>query len=448
MTRRYGAVLLLWLASGLPAAAQTAQDLSQMPFAQLLELRVQQVFGAFDRLQPVTEVPSSVSIVTADEISRYGYRTLADILRGVRGFYVTDDRNYSYVGARGFNRPGDYSTRILLLVNGHRVNDNVYDQASVGSDFGIDAAMFERVEIVRGPASALYGTNALFAIVNVVTRTGAALNGLTFDAEAGTLGTQLVRGVFGRRLKNGMDLALSGTYERSDGVGRLYQPAFDTPDGSGGVAENLDSEQSGQVYGRFGTKNLTVTGLFGRRTKTVPTAAFFTIFNAHDPAQQTTDRKSTVDAQYVRVVGAARVTAEASLDYAAYAGVYPYPGEPPQAAVVGLRDGSSGLRWTAESRVTQPLPGGQMLTLGGEFVDNVTQDQWSAYPFPSSANFTLNHSSRQGAVYAQDEVRLRPWLIVNGGLRHDRYVSFTRTTPRGAVIVMPTTNHSFSDGPG
>ena len=179
---------------------------------------MQQVFGASDRLQPVTEVPSSVTIVTADEISRYGYRTLADILRGVRGFYVTDDRNYSYVGARGFNRPGDYSTRVLLLVNGHRVNDNVYDQASVGAEFGIDAAMFERVEIIRGPASSLYGTNALFAIVNVVTRTGASLNGASFDVDAGTLGTQLVRGSAGRRLANGMDFALSGTYERSDGV--------------------------------------------------------------------------------------------------------------------------------------------------------------------------------------------------------------------------------------
>ncbi len=121
----------LILAWAVPAAGQTS-DLTQISLEDLAELRVQQVFGASDRLQPVTEVPSSVTIVTADEISRYGYRTLADILRGVRGFYVTDDRNYSYVGARGFNRPGDYSTRVLLLVNGHRMNDNVYDQASVG----------------------------------------------------------------------------------------------------------------------------------------------------------------------------------------------------------------------------------------------------------------------------------------------------------------------------
>ncbi len=443
MPRCSVAVLLLSLASALPAVAQTPVELDQLTLEELMDLQVKQVFGAADRLQPVTEVPSSVSIVTADEIARYGYRSLADILRGVRGFYVTDDRNYSYVGARGFNRPGDYSTRLLLLVNGHRMNDNVYDQASVGADFGLDAAMFERVEIIRGPASSLYGTNALFAIVNVVTRTGASLNGASFDVDAGTLGTQLVRASVGRRLANGMDFAFSTTYERSGGVEHLYLPAFDVPGGNGGLAQNLDGEQSGQVYGRFNLNNLTVTGVFGRRIKIVPTASFFSLFNEHDPAEQTTDRKSSLSAQYVSVLGAARLTTEASLDHATYNGVYPYAGESPQGPVVGFRDGFSGLRWTVNSRLTRPLPGRQMLSVGGEFVDNVTQDQWGRYSFPSIDNFAIDQSSRQGGAYVQDEIKLRSWLLVNGGLRHDRYSRFNRTTPRGAVIVMPSTDHSI-----
>ena len=444
MKRRFvvTAALVLSMATTITAAAQT-RDVGQIPIEELMELGVQRVFGATDRLQPVTEVPSSVSIVTADEISRYGYRTLADILRGVRGFYVTNDRNYSYVGARGFNRPGDYSTRVLLLVNGHRVNDNVYDQANVGEDFGIDAAMFERVEVIRGPASSLYGTNALFAVVNVVTRTGASMNGASFDVDAGTLGTELVRGSVGRRLANGIDFALSGTFARSSGVSQLYLPAFDAPGGNGGVAQDLDGEQSGQVYGRFSVNNLTVTGVFGRRLKDVPTASFFTAFNAHDPGQETTDRKATVSAQYVRALGGARLTTEASVDHFRYDGVYPYASDDPEGPPVDFRDGFSGLRWSVSSRATRPLPGRQTLTVGGEFVDNVHQDQWGAYPFASIDNFRIVQSSRQGAAYVQDEIRLRPWLIVNAGLRHDRYPSFSRTTPRGAVIVMPSANHSL-----
>ena len=152
------------------------------------------VFGASERSQPVTEAPASVSFITAEEIARYGYRTLADILRGVRGMYVTDDRNFSLLGTRGFGKPGDYNSRILLLVNGHRVNDNVFGQAEIGAEFGLDPAMFERVEIIRGPASSLYGDSAFFAVVNVITRTGASLGGGSVTLEAGTLGTQLVRG--------------------------------------------------------------------------------------------------------------------------------------------------------------------------------------------------------------------------------------------------------------
>jgi iron complex outermembrane receptor protein len=443
MRRRAAAVLLLWFASALPATGQTPPELGQLPLEELMALGVQRVFGASDRVQPVTEVPSSVTIVTASEISRYGYRTLGDILSGVRGFYITNDRNYSYVGARGLNRPGDYSTRVLLLVNGQRVNDNIYDQAKVGADFGIDAAMFERVEVIRGPASSLYGTNALFAIVNVVTRTGASLNGATFDVDAGTLGTEMVRGSAGRRLANGMDFALSGTFERSDGVGQLYLPAFDTPGGNGGVAHHLDGEQSGQVYGRFSANNLTITGAFGRRLKDVPTASFFTVFNAQDPVQETADRKASVSAHYVRLLGAARLTTEASLDTFGYDGVYPYAGEAPDGPPVPFRDGFNGVRWTIASRVVRALPGRQTLTLGGEFVDNVVQDQWGGYSFASDDNFRLNQSSRQGAAYVQDEIRVRPWLLVNAGLRHDRYARFNRTTPRGAVIVLPSANHSI-----
>ncbi|MEP6916424.1 MAG: TonB-dependent receptor, partial [Acidobacteriota bacterium] len=424
------------------AAAQTP-DLSQISIEDLGGLSVQRVFGASDRLQPVTEVPSSVTIVTADEISRFGYRTLADILGGVRGFFVTNDRNYSYVGARGFNRPGDYSTRVLLLVNGHRVNDNVFDQASVGAEFGIDVAMFERVEVIRGPASSLYGTNALFAVVNVVTKTGAAIDGVSIDADAGTLGTGLARVAAGRRFANGMDLALSGTYEQSHGVARLYQAAFDQPGDNGGVADDLDAEQAGQVYGRFSSGNLTVTGAFARRTKDVPTASFFTVFNSHDPAQQTVDVKSMLSAQYTRSLGATGLTTEATLDHAGYGGVYPFAGQEPQDPILEYRDGSSGLRWTLASRLTRRLAGRQTLVAGAELVDNIKQDQFGGYLFETPGNFVLNRSSRQGAVYVQDEIKLRRWLLLNGGLRHDRFANFSRTTPRGAVILMPAANHSF-----
>ena len=243
-----------------PVIVQAQQPLPELSLEELMRLDAGRVFGASERIQPVTEAPASVSFITAEEIARYGYRTLADILRGVRGMYVTDDRNFSFSGTRGFAKPGDYNSRILLLVNGHRVNDNVFGQAEIGAEFGIDPAMFERVEIIRGPASSLYGDSAFFAVVNVITRTGASLDGGSLTLEGGTSARGWRAPASAAVSPTASTLALSGTYEHSDGVSRLYFPAFDTPATNNGVAEGLDGERLGQFYGRLSFKDLTFTG--------------------------------------------------------------------------------------------------------------------------------------------------------------------------------------------
>ena len=78
----------------LPVVA-AAQSLTDLSLEDLMQIDAGQVFGASERLQPSIEAPASVSFITAQEIHRYGYRTLADILRSVRGMYVTNDRNFS-----------------------------------------------------------------------------------------------------------------------------------------------------------------------------------------------------------------------------------------------------------------------------------------------------------------------------------------------------------------
>jgi outer membrane receptor for ferrienterochelin and colicins len=425
------------------AAGQSQSRLSDISIEDLLGVGIQRVFGASERLQPVTEAPSSVTIVTADDIHRYGYRTLADILRGVRGFYVSGDRNYSYLGVRGFGVPGDFNSRVLLLVNGHKVNDNVYDQASVGAELGIDVAMFERVEIIRGPASSLYGTSAFFAVVNVITRSGASMGGASFDADAGTLGSRLVRGSWGRVFDSGLDAAISGTYERSHGVEHLYFPGFDEPGTNQGVAEDLDGERLATAYGRFRLKDLTLTATHGRRVKDVPTASWATLFNSQSPREQTIDARTMIHAQYDRAVGRTRVGVDIAFDRSRYDGVYPYPGEEADAPLNVQTDWSIGTRWSIAGRATRPLPGGQTLTVGAQFLANVTQTQGYTYSDGVTPDFLADTSSLQSAVYVQDEIRLRPWLLVNAGVRFDKYEHFARTTPRGAVIVMPSANQSF-----
>src|SRR5208283_2908020 len=104
----------------------------------LASLEVGTVYGASKHEQSTLEAPASVTIVTGDDIKRFGYRTLADVLQSVRGFYITSDRVYTYIGVRGVNRPGDFGGRILITINGHRINDPIFDQAFNGMEFPLD----------------------------------------------------------------------------------------------------------------------------------------------------------------------------------------------------------------------------------------------------------------------------------------------------------------------
>lgn len=128
--RRCAAIALI-AASGaaFAAAAEVPRDLTALPFEQLLSI---EVFSASKFAQPSSQAPALVTVITGADIGSFGWRSLGDVARSVRGLYVSYDRNYSYLGARGFLRPGDYNTRFLLLVDGNRINDAVYDQAPLG----------------------------------------------------------------------------------------------------------------------------------------------------------------------------------------------------------------------------------------------------------------------------------------------------------------------------
>ena len=418
------------------------KPLAGMSLEDLMRVEVEPVFGASKRLQPVTEAPASITIVTAEEIRRYGYRTLADVLRSVRGLYVTSDRNYDYVGVRGFLRPGDYDTRVLLLVNGHRMNDSIFQQASIGFEFGLDPSIYDRVEIIRGPASSLYGTSAIFAVVNVITKTGAVINGGSVTVEGGSGHTWGSHVTMGRRFKNGVDAMFSATGVGTAGERRLFFPEFNSPDSNNGVAVSADSERARQMFGSVKVGALTLMGAYADRPKTVPTAAFGTVFN--DTRFQTMDRRAFVDAQVDHSAGSLKLTGRAYVDYYGYRGTYPYASDPgaPESTYLN-HDFGLGTWWGLEGRATRPLPGRQTLTFGGEFHDNRTQHQGSFGGNDPLANWDLNRSARDGGVFAQDDVQMGSHVILNGGARFDAYGGYSRVTPRAAIIVNSSPNQAF-----
>jgi len=147
------------LFSSMPGqAAGRAQSSDELTEVNLEELMDVQIVAASKKKQGISQVAASAFVVTRDDLQRYGYRTLGESLRRISGLYLGSDRNYAYLGVRGFSLPGDYNTKILVLIDGHRLNDAVFDSALLEDSFPIDIESIERIEVVKGPGSARAAT--------------------------------------------------------------------------------------------------------------------------------------------------------------------------------------------------------------------------------------------------------------------------------------------------
>ena len=123
--RLASACLMIFLSFALSAATQEAtKDLGEASLEQLGSI---QIYGASKHMQSTSDAPSAVTVITADQIQKYGYRTLGQALASVPGFFISDDRGYEYVGVRGVGLPSDYNSRVLFLLNGLPLNDKYYD---------------------------------------------------------------------------------------------------------------------------------------------------------------------------------------------------------------------------------------------------------------------------------------------------------------------------------
>jgi outer membrane receptor protein involved in Fe transport len=388
---------------------------------------VTQVEAASRKIEDVSDAPGSVSVVPYQELRSMRYPTLAEAVRGVRGVYTSDDRGYVTLGFRGFSRPGDYGNRVLVLLNGQPMNDDWLWSSYVGYDFRADIDDVERIEVVRGPGSVLYGTGAFSGVVNVVTRgpdepTGAEV-GLSTAGDGVARARARVQQQFGDHGGVWTSLAVG------HGAGRdFYFPEYANqgPPQVAGNARGVDGFDVVTWTGQARYEFLKLQWSLNSHRKTLPTGQFDTILGDGDTRQTDTRGMFEVKAE-PRLGDRIESTTRAYANYYGYRGHFAHL---PEAG--GLEYLTFDGQWVgAEQRFVFKPVESLRLTAGGE-----VQRHFDVH--------TLDNSDTQGvydddthnfslfAAYVVGDFVPGRWLKLEVGGRVDQY-QYEAFTPAGAA---------------
>ena len=422
--------LFALVATAWSAAAVAKVDLDALSLEALMEVTIT---GASKYEQKQEAVGAAVSVIGRDEIRAFGWRTLGEALNSLPGIHLTYDRQYTYLGARGFGLPGDYNTRILLAIDGNRLNDANYDSALMGREFPLDLDLVERIEFIPGPGGAVYGQNALFGVVNIVTRSGASVNGLQLAASYATpQAAREGRVTFGKKLDNGLDVLLSakGMRARGEDLFMIYPGAGPGGTDVSGTARDMDGQRDKEFYARLSRGPWLFNLSYGDRRKDDPTGAYFG--DPLVPGQYQRDRSVLGQLQYQDSFAGdtLQLLARLFMGQEHYSGLFSYGGVP------WLSTGPSDWHGV-EARLLSTAWAGHKLMVGFEYQDITRRDQTSinttdpADPF----NVSLRGKGWRMGLYIQDEWTLTPQLSATLGLRSDHSsVSGTALSPRVALI--------------
>jgi iron complex outermembrane receptor protein len=220
----------MWLASLSFAQSSPPVDPFQEPDeSELYRFDEELVTVASRYAQTARKAPSIVSVVSADEIRDRGYRTLSDVLRDLPGFYVwKSPEGRDLAAIRGIVSADD--NKLLVLVDGMPWYEGVYTHGFI--DDYLPISNIRQVEVIKGPGSAIYGTNAFTGVVNVVTFDGPDLEGGRARIVAGSTGRADLTATGGGRIGN--TRATASAYARvfsqtGTGLDRPPDRGYDLP---------------------------------------------------------------------------------------------------------------------------------------------------------------------------------------------------------------------------
>lgn len=197
-------------------------------------LRTEEVRVTASRVeQELLDVPMSVSVMTKEQIERSSAKTVGDLLKNVPGVRVMND------GSQGMKRiqiRGEDAFRTVVMIDGQRITEH---KSMSGAPILIDPSMIERIEVIKGPASVLYGSDAIGGAINIITKKGGerpVQGEVSAGMTSGNSGTSVSGSIFGAF--NGWEYRVSASHEKAD---NLHTPL--------GEVENTDfSAKNASLY--------------------------------------------------------------------------------------------------------------------------------------------------------------------------------------------------------
>ncbi len=405
-------------------------------------LRLSREVQAASRTPELPEnAPASVTLIGRDEIRAFGYQTVYEALSGVRGIYPSDDRTYPALGFRGFARPGDYGNRVLTLLDGHVMNDDQVGASYVGRDFLGDLWDVQQIEVVRGPGSTVYGSNAFFGVVNLVTRErGAVLPPhVALSAEQVRLGHVRAGGGYEFNEDAGLWLSGSGTYSQGED---LYFPEFAYNE-LGGWARDVDGLHAGGAALRGWYEDFALKFSYNMRRRHYPTAGYETLFG--DERSWVEDQRGYVELSWEPQLGElVGLLLRTTVDWSQFRGQYPYDED--DGGV--LTDAWDGIWTVSEARVRLSLPWWQLrATLGGEARVHFNAHLYSRMELDPEGEYYLDEEPtfQVYSAYAVVDATPLDWMSFSAGARFDYYrmpgfptPSDYAVSPRASLVFRPS----------
>lgn len=418
----------------------------------------QEVAAASRETERLEDVPASVSLVSAEELRAFGWQTLTEAVAGLRGIYQTDDRTYASIGLRGFSQPSDYGNRLLVTMDGHSMNDDQLGSSYVGYDQRADLMDVQRIELVRGPGSALYGTNAFFGVLNMVMRDGSSL--LTPHVSFATDGASMARLRIGGGTQFSRD---AGFWASASGIlaqGRDW--VFPEIDPSATV-RGADGFQTGTIALRGWLGDFTIEGSLNRRDHRIPTGAFDSIVG--DPSTHTADTRGFLELRWEPRLDVVQLHLRAYLDAYFLDDAYAYQDDDGMGGTVRsvTHDGWDGLWAGGEARATITATDWLRFTVGAEGrgsaiarltsrsdAQDGTSDRYLDEDFVaqrSASAMSMGSIPRlfSASGYALADVRPIREVGLNGGVRYDYVSTFSdgNFSPRGTIFLRPWEGGTF-----